>query len=240
MTPTKLLLDADMLLFQSSVSVEQLINWYDDVWTYYSDLNDAIAKLTDTLARLEEDTGISLADMTFCLSDQENFRFGVSANYKSNRKNTRKPMCYSPLKAWLEEHYHCASYPKLEGDDVIGILSDPETTGIWSGDKDLKQISGYHWDGDSWEFISEADGDRFFYYQVLVGDRVDGYGGCPGVGDVRANRILDENCSWEAVVAPYEKKGLTEADAVCTAQMARILRPGEYDFQNEEPILWTP
>ena len=238
--PSHLLIDADMLLFESAVAVEKLINWGDDVWTYYSDLKDAKAVLQNTLATLESDTGISQGSMTMCLSDAVNFRYEVCDTYKSNRKNTRKPMAYKPLKAWLEDNFECVSFPKLEGDDVLGLLSERPGVGILSGDKDLKQITGFHWDGDDWEYVSEAEGDRFFLYQVLNGDRQDGYSGCPGVGPVSADRILDKDCSWEAVVAAYEKKGLCEADALIVAHQARILRPGEYDFENKEPILWTP
>lgn len=239
MTPTKLLLDADMILFSSSVAVENLIDWGDDIWTYYADLKDAISALENFTSELERDTGISKGDMVMCLSDKVNFRYEVCETYKWNRKNTRKPIVYVPLKEYLSDHYEIAQYPKLEGDDVIGILSG-EGLGIWSNDKDLKQITGFHWDGDSWEYVSEEEGDRFFLYQVLNGDRQDGYSGCPGIGPVSADKLLDKDCSWETVVAAYEKKGLSEADALITAHMARILRPGEYDFQNEEPILWSP
>jgi 5''-3'' exonuclease (including N-terminal domain of PolI) len=122
---------------------------------------------------------------------------------------------------------------------VIGIYMTDESA-LWSLDKDLKQIPGLHWVDDDWELVTHEEADRFFLYQVLVGDPADGYGGCSGIGPVRANRILDNDCSWEAVVRAYESKGLTEADAVLTAQQARILRSDEYDFDNMEPILWTP
>lgn len=238
--PIQLLIDADMLLFESSIAVEQLTDWGDDIWTYYSDFKDAKAVLSNTLATLEADTGISQGSMRMCLSDAKNFRYDVCETYKWNRKNTRKPMAYRPLKEWLLEHFDCVSYPKLEGDDVIGILSGDPEVGILSGDKDLKQISGFHWDGDDWEYVSEEEGDRFFLYQVLNGDRQDGYSGCPGVGPVSANKILDKDCSWEAVVAAYVKKELSESDAFINAHQARILHPGEYDFEKKEPILWTP
>ena len=38
----------------------------------------------------------------------------------------------------------------------------------------------------------------------------------------------------------YKKKKQTFADAVLTAQLARILRKGDYDFKTQEVTLWTP
>lgn len=237
--PLTLLLDADILLFEASVAVEVTTQWEDDVWTIMSDPKDAIAILRHRIAEFEEDTGIAEQDMVFCLSDTVNFRFDVADFYKSNRKGTRKPLCYPSVKQFLIDNYTTKMFPKIEGDDVIGLLSDGDV-GIWSADKDLKQIPGLHWDGDDWEEVTEEEADRFFFYQCLAGDAADGYKGCPGVGPVKADRILAKDPSWEAVVKAYEKQELTEADALITARLARILRPGEYDFIKKEPILWQP
>ena len=38
----------------------------------------------------------------------------------------------------------------------------------------------------------------------------------------------------------FEKKGLTEDDALLQARVARILRASDYDFKKKEPIMWTP
>jgi len=240
MNPSKLLVDADILLFTASVSVEVVADWGDDVWTLMSDAKDGLVVLEELIAELEEATGIAHQDFVFCLSDTENFRFDVSDVYKSNRKGNRKPLCYRSLKDYLVDNHHCEWFPKLEGDDVIGILSEDEDCAIWSRDKDLKQIAGVHWEEDDWEEVDDDDADFFFLYQCLVGDPSDGYKGCPGIGAVKADRLLSKEPTWETVVAAYEKAGLSEDDAITTARMARILRPGEYDFENEEPILWQP
>lgn len=237
--PETLLLDADILLFQSSVVVEKEAQWDNDVWTLMSDPRDAIVVLEDTIATFEEDTGIASDDMVFALSDSKNFRYDVSDCYKSNRKGKRKPLCYGSVKEHLISKYTTISYPNIEGDDVLGLLQN-DTTAIWSGDKDLMQIPGTHWVDDDWEEVTQEQADRFFLYQVLVGDVSDGYKGCPGIGHVTANKLLDVTPTWEAVVSAYEKKGLFEADALITARMARILRAGEYDLQTKQPRLWSP
>ena len=63
---------------------------------------------------------------------------------------------------------------------------------------------------------------------------------------VDAKVRVKEDGSWEILEitgrheAAYEKKKQTFADAVLTAQLARILRKGDYDFKTQEVTLWTP
>jgi hypothetical protein len=117
--------------------------------------------------------------------------------------------------------------------------------------------------------ITPMDAAKAHYVQALSGDAVDGYSGCPGIGKTRAERIVEspvrlvpkagiitrgkdkgkeitkwhegDPCSiWEAVVCNYEKAGLTEADALRSARLARILLHGEYDLVNKTVTLWVP
>ena len=75
-------------------------------------------------------------------------------------------------------------------------------------------------------------------YQTLTGDSTDGYSGCPSVGDKTARKILGDNPTWGDVISAYEKRGLTEQDAMVQARVARILRFKDYDFVKHQPILW--
>jgi DNA polymerase-1 len=45
---------------------------------------------------------------------------------------------------------------------------------------------------------------------------------------------------WERVVSAYEKAGLSEAEAITQARVARILRASDYDFVNKSVKLWSP
>jgi DNA polymerase-1 len=132
---------------------------------------------------------------------------------------------------------------ELEADDVLGsLMTWPENLDmriLWSPDKDLKQIPGYHMDdAGTITVISEAAGDYWHMYQTLVGDTSDGYPGCPGVGPVKATGIIHPDdypdTWWRDVVKAFEKVKLTEADALIQARVARILRYGE------TPGTWTP
>jgi DNA polymerase-1 len=84
--------------------------------------------------------------------------------------------------------------------------------------------------------ITEAEADRTHLIQTLTGDRTDGYPGCPGIGEKRAEAIADGG--WSAVVESYEKAGLGEEYALTQARMAYILRHG--DYKRGTVRLWTP
>lgn len=117
--------------------------------------------------------------------------------------------------------------------------------------------------------VSARQGENYFLSQVLSGDMTDGYPGCPGIGSERAMRAVlnpaiwhqeprvmksgpnkgetrmewkstPTDDVWAGIVSLYEKNGLTEEDAIQTAQVARILQHRDYDYKNKEPILWKP
>jgi DNA polymerase-1 len=93
--------------------------------------------------------------------------------------------------------------------------------------------------------VTEDEADYWHMFQTLTGDTVDGFKGCPGMGPVGAQKLLGEAMAtedgmWPYVVKAYEKKKLTEADALTQARLARILRWGDWDKNKKEPILWTP
>lgn len=184
----------------------------------------------------------------FCFSSSPNFRHEVLPTYKHNRKG-EKPQLFFDLLTYLEETYpdQVKRKPNLEADDVIGILATmkPKQYVIATLDKDLDQIPGlhYNWRKEVMYSVTRKEADRQFYLQVLTGDPTDGYKGCPGIGIVKAERILDEvegGDPWPAIVEAYESKGLTEDDALQQARVARILRVSDYDFKRKTPILWKP
>lgn len=195
-------------------------------------------------------------DVVICLSDiTSNFRKSINPNYKANRKSI-KPILYDYLRNYMyETGYKIYERPNLEADDVIGILatSDKIIKGdkvVWSLDKDFKTIPcKFHRAGvgskDKSEVITKEAADWWFMYQTLIGDRVDGYEGCKGVGDKTARKILGDigeyplYVMWQSVIDAYKSKGYTEEDALRNARMARILRAEDYDFKNKEVILWT-
>ena len=188
-----------------------------------------------------------MKDYVCCLSDHgNNFRKVVDPTYKSNRKGTRKPVGYVALCDWVEENFRTFRRPTLEADDCMGILATkPENVGqciIVSDDKDMKTIPGklYRPTSDERLDISEADADRFFYTQVLVGDPTDGYKGIPGIGPKESRKILGTRPHWGAVQQAYIKAGMTRDDAIQQASLARILHWEDWHDEIGEVKLWQP
>jgi DNA polymerase-1 len=246
--PLLLLFDGDMVLFEACSAVEREIEWEPDVWTLHADAAEAKAKidsriqyLTEKVIKKYKHTGNY--EIILCFTDDTNFRKTILETYKSNRVGKRKPVCYKGVKAWAMEAYRAYLRPSLEADDCLGILSTSKPNAvIISGDKDFKTVPGrfYDYRRDVFYTISEEEANKWHLYQTLIGDPVDGYSGCPGIGEKTAEKILADGATWETVVETFKKKGLTEADALLQARVARILRKSDYDLKKKEPILWSP
>jgi DNA polymerase-1 len=112
-----------------------------------------------------------------------------------------------------------------------------------SSDKDFKTIPGwlYNPDRDAFSLTTETEADRNWLFQTLVGDKTDGYPGLEGVGPVGAEKLLTKNGAiWQTVEDAFVNSGFSAEYAVIQAQMARILRNGEYDYATMEVKLWQP
>lgn len=243
---TKLLFDADMLLYVACQRAEKVCEWEDDLYTLHCYMHDVTHGFDEHVYEL---VGLVLDhynidgqyEIVMCLSDTENFRSQIWDGYKANRDHKRRPICYQPMREWIKKNYNTLIYPRLEADDVIGITVTDNDIAI-SGDKDFKSIPCRFYDFMRNEFNDTTDeqADYWHLYQTLVGDSVDNYKGCPKVGEVKAKRILDEDCSWNAVVKAYEANGSTEEEALLNARMAFILRDGYYNVDTGKVKLWKP
>lgn len=237
-----LLIDGDIIVYRYASTVEQEVDWGDDVWSLWSDAKEAKQLILQYLDHLVEATAAD--DFLFCFSDKDNFRKTVYPDYKHNRKGKRKPTCYKGVKTWIESKYRSITFPSLEADDVMGILATDGSiegeTVIVSEDKDMMTIPGLLWRAAEMQDITEEYADYYHLYQTLVGDATDGYKGCKGIGDKKATALLDDDPTWEAVVTAFEKAGQTEEEALVQARLAKILRASDWDADKQEPILWTP
>lgn len=236
----KLIIDGDILAYACSSSVEKAIDWGGDMWTLHADLEEARQKADVNIVDLVDTLGAK--EYVLCFSHKENFRRDVYHAYKSNR-SVRKPVCYPELVAYLKENWPSECWPNLEGDDVMGILATScKDCVIVSCDKDMLTIPGRHYNQTHPDVgIVEIDrrmADLQVLVQTLTGDRTDGYPGCPGIGEKRAQAIAEQG--WEAVVAAYEKAGLNEHEAIRQARCAYILRKGDYVKSTGAVRLWTP
>lgn len=151
------------------------------------------------------------------LNDKTNFRTKVAKTkeYKGNRKQV-KPQYYNQIRTYLETMHGSIIVSGQEADDALGVAqssSPPGQTIICSIDKDLMMIPGWHYDivKEYVSYISELDGLKAFYKQMLTGDSVDNIPGLRGIGPVTASNLLSQCDSEEAldyVVKQVYKKEL--------------------------------
>ena len=136
-------------------------------------------------------------DYRLCLPVDDNvpnFRYLVFPSYKGHRKE--KPEIITQLYSWVRETYKdiLLQDSGVETDDIIADNHLPNgTTMVVSNDKDMKQLPGWNLNPFTGvrTWITPEEAERFFWYQVLVGDSADGYPGCPKIGDKRAREILE-------------------------------------------------
>lgn len=216
-----LLVDGDIIAYKAAASVERPVNWGGGLWTLHAYEHEAIAIVDQyhekLMAQLEADHAV------YALTDSErNWRLDILPTYKSNRKDTRKPMLLPFLREYLMDNYEAYLRPRLEGDDILGILSThphlvkAQQKIIVSLDKDMKTIPGWIFnDAKDKEprLVSQEEADRYHLYQTLIGDTTDGYSGCPGVGPTAAEQILNDPrrlVEVEHTITRGKRKGQTE------------------------------
>jgi len=245
-----LLIDADILAYEASSSIEEVVEFEPGYFQTYCDFNEVKRVILDRLDRLMEK--LNADKYALALTDTDgNFRKALYAPYKGKRSSVKKPIVLKHAKEWMIQDLGAYWRPGLEGDDVLGILatSSKLIAGdkiLVSDDKDLQQIPGTLYRQGELSEVTPESGYLFHMMQTLTGDSTDGYPGLPGCGPVKAEKWLagveapTPANLWRAVVDAYERFGLTEEDALVQARCAKILTVNEYDFKAKAPILWTP
>lgn len=237
----RLLIDADYYLYRAATSSEYEAELSPDCWTYLSRIDEAKATFAEEMERFQDICPDH--SLVIIYGDSTNYRYSVYPFYKSNRRKYRRPAGYQALRDWAFSCYPSLTLTNVEGDDVLGIMAEPGDV-IVAKDKDLRTIPGAHFDGEGVIDVTLAEANYNFYSQVLTGDSTDGYPGVKGIGKVAASKLLagcnTEQEMWQAVLAAYLKAGHGMGFALQMARCARILRPGEYDHEKLQPILWNP
>jgi len=199
-----LLIDADVLRYQLAFSNTTSIDWNGDGNKVEAIQPErAKAKLEDYIGDLIEKFGAR--DYILALScKQGNFRKELYPTYKDNRSLKPKPALWYVLDEFVYDTFgdKIVEIPRLEGDDVLGLLAThpnpkraPGSRIVVSIDKDMQTLPGIRLYSPNRPDIGVRpidayDADLFWMKQVLTGDTVDNYPGFPGIGHVKADDIL--------------------------------------------------
>jgi len=155
------------------------------------------------------------------MTSGQNFRNAVATvkEYKGNRKKTEKPVYYQEVRDFFQETYKCVMNEGYEADDYLAsmVYANPTHAVCASIDKDLDTVAADHYKhnqdkekGERWYHLTQYQASYNFYHQLLTGDTTDNIPGLPGIGEKRADKIL-EHCTTirelhEAVCQAYIKK----------------------------------
>jgi 5'-3' exonuclease len=181
------LVDADITVYRCAAASE----------------NDPLEVAVDRLEHLmDKIVSATKADtVQSYITGENNFRYKVNPEYKANRRQTLDPKWRQELNEYMVVNWKAVVTDGFEADDALGMeqmkygyYPIPNTV-ICSIDKDLKQIPGLHYNfvKDEWDEVSPAEGLRFFYEQLLIGDRADNIIGIDRVGPVKAKKALENS-----------------------------------------------
>lgn len=190
----------------------------------YPDAEIAYARAHKTISDILEAT--QSKEYKVFLTGSDNFRKKINPEYKANRKTKPLPQYLNALREYLVLEWGAEVTDGIEADDALGIhnsyhLKKKENVIVCSFDKDLDQLEGdhYNWNKGTIYNISELEGIRHFYKQMLIGDRSDNIVGVNRIGPKRAEDLLNhinrEDEMIDIVYPLYDNKDRFEMNADC-------------------------
>lgn len=173
----KTLIDGDIVVYRIACTcedeVEQVAYW----------------RIEDTLKDIADAVGTTTSDIF--LTGSNNFRRTLDPTYKANRTQER-PKFWQACREYLLYKHNAFVMDSCEADDALGWNQTTETT-ICSIDKDLLMIPGnhYNWVKKQFSVVTEEEGLKHFFSQLLIGDVSDNVFGIKGIGPKKAEKALD-------------------------------------------------
>lgn len=199
----KTLIDGDIICYRASFSTK------DDPPQV------AKNKVDELLGYILEETQVFYTpqDYEVFLTGKGNFRYDIAKSYpyKGNRKGVDKPKHLDTCKQHMVDNWDAVTSVDEEADDIISIRATelgPDTI-IASVDKDFHQVPCVHYNPTKgvYKTVAPWEGTKFFYTQILTGDRVDNIIGVKGIGPVKAEKALADCSSeqelWDTCVEAY-------------------------------------
>ena len=262
----KAIIDGDVPVFTECASAERRGNPFGQ---YFVDVDEVARSTIDVVNTWAEKAGAT-DGIIFVYShpSRRNYRKThiLPEQYKASRA-VKKPDGYYEVLDILINTFDSFAIEGVEGDDTCGILHSSDAVGPTvniSTDKDFRTIPGTLFNPMKMEWAEEISVNEAHHYrmlQTLTGDSADGYKGCPKIGPVKADKILDsfnipkddeadpkiyELTLWdkveEAYFAAYPDLPSDEVRSLAVTQMrcARILHRCDYDKDGNRIRLWHP
>ena len=195
------------------------------------------------------------------LTGDDNFRDTIDSlyPYKGHRDGSGRPTRYDEIREYLIKNQRAIVVDGMEADDAMAIAQceDVDNTIICTKDKDLWMVPGwkYNFGKDPHKFyVTEEEGIRWFYTQLLIGDSTDNIMGCGyreqaiyqsgvkkgmpyhrrrGVGREEADNILmtchNEREMYELALEYYEDYDMDEYDLLENANLLWMVREVDSD-----------
>ena len=227
----KVLIDGDIVAYRAAFATQDQTP------------NDAVRKAYDLMSYIIEKTVDipfpSYDDYSTYLTGKGNFRYDIAkaVPYKGNRAEVAKPIHLNLCRDYLMQSYQATVSYGEEADDLISKAAAELDYNcvVASIDKDMLQLPCWHFNfgKNEWTKVEPIEGLRFFYSQILTGDRADNIIGLYGIGPKKAEKLLQdcntEEDMWDAVVKAYNGN----IDQV--VENARLLW-----LRRREEELWQP
>jgi 5'-3' exonuclease len=219
------LIDGDLVAYINAVSAEN------------DPVDIAIARVDNHMQEILASVG---TDQYRCfLSGTRNFRKDVNPEYKANRTQPA-PIHLQICKEHLVINWKSSVCDGYEADDALGINQTDDTI-ICSLDKDLLQIPGKHYSwpiirlgkevrGKIFREVSEFEGFKTLYKQMLIGDTSDNIFGIDKIGPKKADKLIDPLETKEEVIKAVKDLYVDEDRFHMNLRCLTILR--------EEPEQW--
>ena len=210
---TTILVDGDIIAYRCAASAEN------------EDVDIAIMRVDSMMRELlsfgdSYKSFITGSQHNYPITDVVNFRKIINPEYKANRKDVITPQWLDICRKYMISEYNTKVTIGYEADDALGFNQTEETV-IASIDKDLLMIPGHHYNFVKKEYreVSELDGIKAFYRQMLIGDSSDNIFGIRGIGKAKAAKIIDhlevEEDMSAVVVTLYEDPERFRMNADC-------------------------
>lgn len=171
MTFSKVIIDGDQMIYSCGFASEG------------EPLSHTLRLLKNKMEQILSDCGTDHYELY--IEGQGNFREEIDWDYKGTRL-TRKPASFQDCKEYLRNTWKAKEVEGMETDDAVSIrlwqsFNSADDMVLSSPDKDLKNTPGWHYNPNTREtyYVTPEQASRHFWFQMLMGDRVDNIKGLP-------------------------------------------------------------